>query len=48
MINEKLTRWLSLKPIYFPTWAWAVAVKRNPTRYSMNMPEYQGQKVILT
>lgn len=46
--NEKLTRWQNLKPVYFPAWAWGVAVKKQPDRYSMNMPEYQGRKVILT
>lgn len=41
-------KWFKMKPIYFSTWMWEVACQRQPHKYKMFLPVYQGQKVMLT
>lgn len=33
---------------YFPKWAWRMACQRNPSKYSLTNPMYQGKRVVLT
>ena len=40
--------WAALKPVHFATWMWEVACKRQPDKYKMFLPVYQGQRVVLT
>lgn len=40
--------WHELSPVYFPRWVWQLVCQRSPLRYTMSLPTYQGQKVILT
>lgn len=40
--------WAALKPVYFATWMWEVACKRQPDKYKMFLPVYQGMRVVLT
>ena len=40
--------WTKLKPVWFHTWMWQEACKREPAKYKMFLPVYQGQRVILT
>lgn len=46
-------RWSRLRPVYFSTWMWEVACRREPHKYKMFLPVYKGsdgqdQKVMLT
>lgn len=40
--------WDKMSPVYFPKWAWEVACRKNPLKYTMKLPVYQNQKVVLT
>ena len=46
--KREFETWFKMKPVYFPTWAWEVACARQPHKYKMFLPIYQGQKVMLT
>lgn len=46
--QKEFSRWYKLKPVYFQTWVWEVVCQRQPHKYKMLLPVYQGQKVILT
>ncbi len=36
------------KLVYFPRWAWRLAHQRNPSKYTLINPKYQGKRVVLT
>lgn len=40
--------WSKLKPVYFQKWVWQEVCKRQPLTYRMELPVYQGQKVMMT
>lgn len=46
--KELYAQWLSLETTYFPKWAWMLAVKKQPEKYTASQPVYQGKRVILT
>lgn len=46
--KREFQKWSKLKPVYFQTWVWQELCKKLPDRYKMFMPEYLGQRVILT
>jgi hypothetical protein len=46
--KEQYAAWLKLPTVYFPKWAWFVAVKKQPEKYSNQLPIYKDQRVILT
>lgn len=46
--GEAFKNWNKLKPVYFPRWAWEKACRHNPKKYQMNLPTYQGKKVLMT
>lgn len=48
IVDNRLSEWLRLPPIYFQKWMWQKAVQHQPEKYTMLFPVYQGCKVILT
>lgn len=46
--RAKIDEWTKMKPVYFQKWVWEEVCKRQPLTYSMDLPVYQGQKVMMT
>ena len=46
--KELYTEWMKLPVIHFSKWMWEVAVRKQPNKYSMTLPTYQGQRVVMT
>jgi len=46
--RKQFQRWNKLETTHFPRWAWELACRRNPSKYTMFLPEYQGKKVMMT
>lgn len=46
--KREFESWFKMKPFYIPTWAWELACRREPCKYKMFLPTYQGKRVMLT
>ena len=46
--KEKYDKWLSLPIVYFSKWMWEVAVKKQPYKYSIQLPTYCNHRVVIT